>query len=483
MSKTKLCIVLLLIITFTASIIILPACKEEAAPVEEVAEEEVAPEGEVEEEAIEEVVEEVEEIEEFDYRQFAGSQITILGCAGPFNPEIQEAIEPFFELTGIEVALLDFVPETEYYNKVQLVCAAKQGEYDIYMVGFPNMIDWVPAGWLEPLDAYLEDPTLTSPDMDLADFYPKVIENCYWDGVNGHKFGSSDNASLYVLPLGCMINTIMYRKDIFDKYGLEPPKTVKDAIEVGEIIQENEPGMYGLAIRGNKEVATLYGGIWQTLKSYGAEDFNGDLKPLFNSPEMIKGLEEIAEMINKIGNINSWANMTWYEVMTDLASGQAAMALDAVPLVAWINAGEEAEAQGKLAYSPALYGGDREKMVSSLWSWNLGISSDSKSKEAAWLFVQYVTGKKMQAEGTVMAFPTRSSVFESPEFIAANEVNVGFFETWEETIPYSGFIFTPAVGLNDYGYYFVGEIQNVVLGVKTAQKAMDDVVKYYNDNF
>ena len=43
MSKIKLYIVLLLIITLTASIIILPACTEEAAPAEEVAEEVAAP--------------------------------------------------------------------------------------------------------------------------------------------------------------------------------------------------------------------------------------------------------------------------------------------------------------------------------------------------------------------------------------------------------------------------------------------------------
>jgi multiple sugar transport system substrate-binding protein len=420
----------------------------------------------------------------FDWKRFEGEELKILGVAGPFNPEIQEAIEPFQQLTGIKVTLLDFIPETEYYNKVQLVAAAGQGEYDIYMVGFPNMIDWVPAGWLEPLEDYLNNSALTNADIDYEDFFPKVIENCYWDGVNGHKFGPGGDASLYVLPLGCMINTLMYRKDIFDKYNLDPPRTVREAIEVGEIIQKNEPDMYGLAIRGNKEVATLYGGIWQTLKSYGADDFDENLNPKFNTPEMHKGLEEVSEMINKIGNISNWANVTWYEVMTDLASGKAAMGLDAVPMVAWINASpEDAPGKGNLAYAPPLYGGKRENMVSSLWSWNLGISTDSEAKEAAWLFIQYVTGKEMEREGTVMAFPTRSSIFESDEFVAVNEANVGFFETWEETIPYAGFIFTPAIGLNDYGYVFVGEIQNVVLGKKSAEKAMKAVEDYYKDNF
>ena len=419
----------------------------------------------------------------FNWKKLEGSELKILGVAGPFNPEIQESIESFQAMTGIKIVNLDFIPETDYYNKVQLVSAAGTGEYDIYMVGFPNMIDWVPAKWLEPLDGYLNNPALTNPEMDFADFFPNVIENCYWDGVNGHRFGKSSSAKLYALPLGCMINTIMYRKDIFDKHGLKPPKTIKEAIKIGEIIQKKEPGMYGLAIRGNKEVATLYGGIWQTLMSYGAKDFDANLNPMFNKTEMIEGLNGVKEMINKISNISNWANVTWYEVMTDLASGKCAMALDAVPMIAWINAGENAVAKGKLAYAPPIYGKSRDKMVSSLWSWNLSISSASKNKEAAWLFMQYVTGKKMEAEGTVMAFPTRKSVFDSPAFKAANEANVGFFETWKESIPYAGFIFTPAIGLNDYGYVFVGEIQNVVLGKKSAEDAMNTVGKYYKDNF
>ena len=75
------------------------------------------------------------------------------------------------------------------------------------------------------------------------------------------------------------------------------------------------------------------------------------------------------------------------------------------------------------------------------------------------------------------------SVFTDAAFVEANEANEGFFDTWEGSIPYAGFIFTPAIGLNDYGYVFVGEIQNVVLGQKSAEKAMGEVEKYYKNNF
>ena len=76
----------------------------------------------------------------------------------------------------------------------------------------------------------------------------------------------------------------------------------------------------------------LYGGIWQTILSCGGSDFDKDLNPVFDSEENIKGLEKIAEMINKVSNPSDWANMTWYEVLTDLQSGKCAMAIDAPSL-------------------------------------------------------------------------------------------------------------------------------------------------------
>ncbi len=422
--------------------------------------------------------------EDFDWRRFEGTELKLLGCAGPYNTELQEAIDSFSDITGITVTA-DFLPESDYFNKVQLVSAAHSGEYDLYMIGFPNMIDWVPAGWIEPLDEYIKNPALLDPDFNIDDFYPAMLDNCCWDGVNGHKFGSNPNSKLWALPLGVMINQLMYRKDIFEKYGLEVPRTVKDAIRVGEIIQEKEPGMYGIGTRGIKEMQMLYGGVWTTLRSYGANDFNSSLEPEFNSKDMVRGLLEWKEMIEKIGNYKNWANMTWYDVMNDFQNGHCAMILDACAIGGWINTGDPVPAKGLIAFAPPLVEDDINDMSSLMWAWNLGMSSDCKNKDAAWYFIQYATGAKMQKEGNIMSWPTRRSVFEDADFIAANEEtgNGTIFKAWEQTVPYTEFPFTPAIGFNDYGYQLAGEIQNVVLGLKSPEEAMSDLEKYYKNNF
>ena len=418
----------------------------------------------------------------FDWRRYEGKTIRLLGCAGPYNKTIQESFAEFEKKTGIKVDAT-FLPETDYFNKVQLVAAAKSGEYDVYMVGFPNMIDWVPAGWLEPLDGYIESSSLTSKEFDVSDFYPNVLDNVKWDGVKGHKFGSGKGAKTWGLPLGVMINMLMYRKDIFDKYNLKVPTTIPEAIKVGKFIQEHEKGMYGIATRGVKEMQQLYGGVWSTLKSYGATDFDKRLTPQFSSPEMIQGLNDWKEMIKEIGNINNWASMTWYDVESDMMSGKAAMILDACSIGGWINTGEDCVAKGKVAFAPPLMGPDASKARSFMWAWSISIASSSKDKGPSWYFAQFVTSKESQLKGSDMSWPTRKSVFNDSGFRKENEGQHDFFGAWEKTIQFAGFEFSPVPGINDWGYKLAGEIQNVVLGQSDAKKAMDEEVKYYKKNF
>jgi multiple sugar transport system substrate-binding protein len=317
----------------------------------------------------------------------------------------------------------------------------------------------------------------------MSDFYPSVLKNVRWDGVKGHRFGSAENMKLWGLPVGFMVNMFMYRKDIFDKYNLPVPKTIDEAIKVGKIIQQKEPGMYGIATRGVKEIQQLFGGVWSTLESYGGTDFDSSMKPAFSSSGMYKGLNDWKRMITEIGNISNWASMTWYDVMSDLSSGKAAMALDACPIGGWINSGKDSPAKGHIAFAEPLKGPDASKARSFMWAWNVTIAAGSHNKDAAWYLLQFVTSKEAVIHGSDMSWPARRSVFDDKGFQKENENQVNFFNSWAKTLKYSGFEFSPVPGLNDWGYQLAGQIQDVVLGKASPEDAMKNMTEYYNKNF
>lgn len=458
----KSLIVVLLVLTMTLS---LCACGQAAAP----AKEEAAPVA----------------AEGFDWRRYEGTTISITGVEGVYNEQILEAIEPFEALTGIKVEKVDFVPEADYTNKIQLLSASKSSEYDVYMVSFTNLFDFVPNNWIDPLDDYINDPNLADPDLNMDDFYENVLNYCCWDGVSGNPLGrNNDQAKQYAMPFGWIVFNLLYRTDLFEKYNLEVPKTVDELIAAGKVIQDNEPGMYGVAMRGFKSVDMLYGGIWQTILSCGGGDFDSALNPVFNSAENIRGLEKVSEMIKEVGP-SEWANMTWYEVLTDLQAGKCGMAIDAPSLATWIAEGEDSVAKGHINVAGPVYVDKAEGAKSIIFGWNLGLNAYSSNKEAAWYFIQYCTGAERQSTGTRLAFPSRRSAMEDPTYVAGLEAGglTDFISAWNETAAVADVLFTPATGFNDYGYILAGELQNAVLGSKTAADALEDVSTYYIQNY
>lgn len=429
---------------------------------------------------------EAPEVEEaaFDWRQFEGTTINLMGVGGPYNPEIQECVESFTALTGINIGKLDFIPEKDYYSKAQLMLSAKSGEYDILMVGFPMLFDMVPPGWLAPLDELMANPAITDPNYNAEDIFPSLWDNLHWTGVNGQKLGIREGAHLWALPVGFMTNTLLYNKAIFDKHGLQVPTNHTELIETGLKIQELEPSLSSaLSIRGMKGLSMLYGAAWILIKNYGGTDFDENGDPAFASEENILGLTRLKEIVEKIGNKNNWANFDWENCMVDWGQGTVAMTIDAVPFIAWTNMGMEDPYSSPLAAAPMIYGDDPNLMNSSTWSWNLGINASSDNMEAAWLFLQYVTGQQMTAEGIPMIMPPRQSVWQDPDWLKAMEYNTGLIDAWNGTIDKSVFPFTPNAGFNDYAVFLSGEIQNAVLGTKSPEDALKAVDKYYLDNY
>src|SRR5439155_1047136 len=73
------------------------------------------------------------------------------------------------------------------------------------------------AGWYHPLNKFLADPTLTSPDFDWNDFTP------------GARAGvTQPDGSISAFAAFVDANVVFYRKDLFGPKGLTPPKTLAD---------------------------------------------------------------------------------------------------------------------------------------------------------------------------------------------------------------------------------------------------------------
>ena len=133
---------------------------------------------------------------------------------------------------------IEFADEDVARQKVLLDLVNGTGNYDLVMLGSDGAVQtYSAAGYLEPLDAYLEP---NKAIFDPAKIYAPFLEANTVDG------------KLWALPYYSFGAGAVYRKDIFDKYGItEFPKTTEGLEKALQTIKD------GLAADGITDVYPL----------------------------------------------------------------------------------------------------------------------------------------------------------------------------------------------------------------------------------
>ena len=140
-----------------------------------------------------------------------------------FTDSLLPLIPVFEELTGITV-LYDMLPQAEYWPKLGVDLSSGAGLIDVYMTGPELVWAYVPPGWAEPLDEYVDDPALTDKEWYRPEDFTEAAWNANrWDGTLGH--GGYGTGPVYAVPVTFEIMSIAYRPALMEEAGIEgfPP--------------------------------------------------------------------------------------------------------------------------------------------------------------------------------------------------------------------------------------------------------------------
>ncbi|MCR2825077.1 ABC transporter substrate-binding protein [Microbacterium sp. zg.Y909] len=407
------------------------------------------------------------EIDEFDWRNFEGTELNLLMSEHPFSNAISEYIPEFEELTGVSVNL-ETLTETDYMVKLLTELQSGSGSYDAFMTSQPMNYQYAAAGWIEDLLPWVEDETRTAPDWDFDDFYPALIESLRWDKT---EYSGAGQGGLWALPVNEEGYALFYRQDILEANGIAVPQTVDELIAAAEQLDGTEfdgRQISGFVSRGDKTYPTL-NPFSTFLMAYGGTDIV-DGKAAVNSPESVAAAEKWVEIMQYAPDAAS--TYTWYEAQQDFIAGNAAFYIDADHMAPDF---EKSAIAGTVGYAlppegPAGRG-------SSMWVWSLGMNAASDNKDAAWQFLQWASSKETLtsaiANGNMN--PTRISVAESPEMAEATAEWGNYNQVWQEILAdYASWAYTPAATWPQAGDIWTIEIQAAVLGQKSVKEAMDD---------
>lgn len=421
-----------------------------------------------------------------NWRQAAGATIQVSLNQHPYAQGIIDRLNAFQEKTGIQVRYT-VTPEEGYFDKVTTALFAKSGTPDVFMSGVYQMWDYASLGYMEALDPYLGDPRLTDGnDYDLADFVPGVLASGRWSLRVGDPVGSG---AQYLLPLGWEGYCLTYNKKALADRGLQPPRTLQELAETGAKLKGwNGPGSFGVAVRGTLSWATIHPGYMTLFASRGAKDFvvrDGRLACALDSPASVEVTDGFAQLVRRAGPPD-WPDYTWYRVKSSVGTGKAAIMLDATCAGFFAGVKDGSPLAGSLGYAPPPTAREGDPLKSNLWVWALGMNHASRHKTAAWLFIQYFTGKEHERWGAVegkVVDPARRSVLESPEFARRMEADCpGYLEMIKQVSPVVAIQFSPQPFFFQTTTVWAATLQDIVLKNLPAKEAMGRLTQETNQS-
>ena len=345
------------------------------------------------------------EAQKFDWQMHKGTAIRVMANKNVSGEAIQANLADFEKLTGIKVQYETFT-EDQYRQKVLLELAAGTGSVDvIHTATAQEGLKFWRSGWYEPLDEYLKSPRLTDPGFDLADISKPALQGNTYDG------------KLVALPTMQQTTMLYYRKDLFDKHKIKVPQTFAELEEAAKKLNNAEEAgqkVVGIVLRGKKAAATSQWAPY--LFGFGGSWLTKDGKPAMNTPEAVQAFDYYGRLLRNYGPPGA-VNYHWYECVSLFVQGKAAMYTDVSNRIFFFEDPSKSQIVGKIGYAMFPAGPAGRKPTMEVWS--MAVSSKSKKKEAAYLFVQWAASKenilKMQMKG---APSVRASAWKDPKFLA-----------------------------------------------------------------
>lgn len=336
--------------------------------------------------------------------KFNGTTITVAFASHPSTEAFQKMTPEFEKLTGIKVKW-DVMEETYLKNKQLMDFTGNSHLYDVLMVDGFWMSEYAPKKVVVPLKPYLQGP-MTPSWFDYADIVP-----AYRNGIGTYK------GEIYGIPTAGETRFVGYRKDLFEKYGKQPPKTMDEMLELAKFFNGKEPGLYGIAMRAQRGIHFASG--WMTIMyNFGGGFLDQKTwKVTMTDPRTVQSLKYYVELLKYAPpDVGTY---THEEAVSAFMSGKTAMWFDATALVPWITDPKKSAVWNKVGFVPPPKGPAGEAGV--LAGWNMSIAANSQKKDAAWAFIVYMTSKLKGLEYVLNGgVPTRVSTYQNPNLVSKN---------------------------------------------------------------
>ena len=342
------------------------------------------------------------------YEEYSGTTLVVNFPAHPHYDAVLQILPEFTEETGIRVEV-DQLQYLKMRERQTLELTKPRGDYDLIAYVVFSKADYVFADQLENLARFFMNPKLADPGYDAEDLIDGYVQNI---GVAGGKKGylPGPTGSLFGVPYGSETSVLGYRKDIFEKHGLEVPETYDEMLDLACRIPELEPGMGGMSSRAASGHQASHAFLLH-LAPLGGRVLDDQWKPIVNNEAGVAAANALKTIVDC--GPEGATSFAFGEALSSFLQGKTAMYLDTTVIAGQIEDPSRSKVVGKVGWALHPMGVRRGSQTG---GFGIAIPKNAQNKEAAFLLLQWLTSKKgdklvAMAGGN----PSRFSTHADPE--------------------------------------------------------------------
>jgi ABC-type glycerol-3-phosphate transport system substrate-binding protein len=329
----------------------------------------------------------------------------------PDTHMITPLLPDFESKTGIKVNF-EIVQYLDMHSKLVPQFLSPKASYDVIVVDNYWAGEFPAAGWLEPLDTYVE-----RDKFNISPYIPAMLEMVGYYPTRGDV----SKRKLYMIPFYNYTMALIYRTDVITpdlkdrykkKFGKElkiPPSSMEEYLKVCRFIKDNT-NLYGAAMQAGRGDPIVM--EWSNyLFALGGDYYDQNWNVTINSPVSLKAIKLYMDNI-KYAAPPGALNFNLDDAFRVMAQGEAWSFISYNWMVAALNDPEKSKIVGKVEISPLPEG----KSLAGAWGW--GIAHNTPFKEEAWKFISWVESYEIAKKRALAGgAPTRSDILLDPEVL------------------------------------------------------------------
>lgn len=378
--------------------------------------------------------------------------------ASPVRDQAYAEIIGRFEAENPDIRIeYETVPWDQSHSK--LVTLGSTGSMPDVVQVHPTWIsEFVSAGWIAPLDSYLET-------YEHRDGFTEYTKNVLLDQTQRQVYGD-----VYVIPDAILTNGIFVRTDWMDAAGIAYEDwSWNDFLGAAEKLTNSAENRFGLSFRGGR--AAYHQASFLLYAATGGRVYDETGKCLFDSPECIDIFTKYVDLYKNGYAPKDAINWGFAEMCQGFTSGLTGMLNQTCEVIDLCNKSLQDD-QWTVAPLPK---SDIDGKIYNEISFSNGyaVAANSEHQEAAWKFIAYLSSPESAAiyGKANLLIPVMSEALSDPFFETGKMAGYAQMFKKDNLVAWPELGYFPEVG--EFRETFAdAEMQKCMLGQQTPEETL-----------